>query len=518
MNSVRKHFLFLSTLTFINGLCVMIMEMVGARLLAPWLGSSIIVWSSLIGVILASMSIGYGLGGKLADTTLNHPGDIATHNAYQQLSRMFLLASGAVILTGYIQYPLLQYLTTIRSLHITAIFAAILMFAPISLLCGMISPFITRCAIHDPSQAGTVIGKLNAISTIGSIAGTFLGGFVLIAWFGSVQILWGIAFCLLICALLIKRKPYWPKLVLLTLLALCTLSYYHETEQLKKQGIVRIESPYTTLSIEDTIMEGRPVRVVKTDPRTYQSGEYLDEPNALQVPYTRYYELATRHNPQAHNILMLGGGGFSVPKWLLAGHSGLKHCNISIDVIEMDPKMTVVARQYFNAPIEDKRLKIYHEDARRFINRAALEVQQNQRQPYDLIFGDVFNTNTVPFHLGSVEAAQRIHTLLSQDGIFLMNMISGVEGDNSRVMQSIYHAFAEVFPEVYLYRPFPDLDTTIPQNIMLLATRQPLIFNNDQDIIKLAPMLASRITLPIPDNIPALRDNYAPVERYKLGF
>ncbi len=514
---------------FLNGMAVMVFEMVGARLLAPWLGTSVVVWTSLIGVILAGLSLGYWLGGRFADTTLRSASDkkkqkeearALQRRAWGLLSRILLAAAAFVVCAALLQDSLLPYLAAaIPSLHLATLAAALLLFAVPSVLCGMVSPYVIRLAIQDNPRAGGVIGTLTACSTIGSIVGTFLGGFVLISFFGSRDIALGTAVCLLAAAFCAKARPLTPKFFVIGLIVACGLLGRVTALAQAEAGTYIRESAYNTMRVSEGSQDGRAARFLMTDPGSSQSGMYLDAPTDLAFSYTRWYALATRMAPSAKRVLMLGGGGFSVPKWILAGKSGLDPERVEIETVELDPGITRVAGEFFEAPVDDPRLRVHHEDARIFLNTRASRVDGSYG-PYDLIFGDVFNSYyTVPFHMGTVEAAERIHTLLAEDGIFMMNIIAAVEGDNGRLLRGIRAAFAEVFGEVYVFPVQVPGRPDAVQNVMLLAFRTPRDTPVDEAAHpELARFRSNLYTAPFPEDVPALRDDFAPVERYTLGF
>lgn len=512
----------------------MVLEMVGARLLAPWLGTSITVWTSLIGVILASLSLGYWLGGRLADATLARPPKGKEQTASQKplrrhararatLASLLLMAALFVCITAFVQSFVLEFLAaTTLSLYMAAVCAALLLFAVPSVLCGMVSPYAMRLAISGQSHSGTIIGNLNAVSTIGSILGTFLGGFVLIAWFGTREILFGVAVCLLVAALVAQTRPLAPKLALLSLVLLAGFASHSYAGYLESTGSFMVETPYNSMRITEGTLENRPVRLLLTDPGSCQSGAFPDAPNELAFAYTKFYALATALAPRAERVLMLGGGGYSVPKWLLTGQSPLDPQTLRLDVVELDPGMTRVAQSHFWTPANDARMKIFHQDARRFLNHRAALRAQHQFPAYDLIFADVFNSYyTVPFHVGTREAAEKISTLLAPDGIFMMNIITGIEGENGRLFRSLYHAFAEVFPAVMVFPVHDENDGTLLQNVMLMAAKQPFALTEDS-VKKLPPhirdMYHHKWTRSVDTDVPPLADNFAPVERYTLGF
>ena len=536
----------LALVVFLNGMAVMVLEMVGARLLAPWLGTSVVVWTSLIGVILASLSVGYWLGGRLADgymrpTAAPSPAKKAGKSrrepdaahaepdktrAVAVLANLLVGASVLVFITAMIQGFVLEALAkAFSSLHLAAVFAALLLFAMPSVLCGMVSPYAVRLAITDSETSGAVIGRLNAISTVGSIVGTFLGGFVLISWFGSTETTLGVSAIMLAAAALVRLRPLLSKATLALCLLLAVFGSKSYADYIAKQGTLSMETLYSSVRVADGTMAGRPVKLLFTDPGSCQSGSFVDDPAELAFAYTKFYALGTTMNPQAKRILMLGGGGYSVPKWLLAGRSELASPDFSLDVVELDPGITELAQKYFNTPADDPRMRIHHEDARTFINRAAGEVPAGSSGPYNLIFADIFNSYySVPFHVGTVEAARNVHALLADDGIYIMNIITAVNGDNGRLLRSIRNAFAEVFAEVHLFPVQSAYSGAMVQNVMLMAFRTPRPLPDPKTgglSPHIADMLANRWTAPLPApeaDVPPLRDNFAPVERYTLGF
>lgn len=521
----------LAFVVFLNGMAVMILEMAGARLLAPELGTSIIVWTSLIGVILASLSIGYWLGGRLADKVLLGSGDDSGKHAYAVLSRLLATAASSSFLAAALGiFVPAAVRGAVSSLHLATVVTALALFALPALLCGMVSPYAVRLAITTNDTAGAVIGRLNAIGTIGSIVGTFLGGFVLLAWFNTSAIILGVAASLLLASVLVRARPVASKAIL-GLLILAGLignasftSWLHQTGF--AQGLpITIDSPYASIRVAKARQGEREALMLTTDPGSAQSGMYIDDPQELMFAYTRYYDIGAAMNPGAKRILMLGGGGYSVPKWLLGGRSYLQEKDYRLDVVELDPGMTGVAEEFFAAPLSDPRLRIFHEDARGFINRVAAMTPEDGRQQYDLIFADIFNSwYSVPFHVGTVEAADKIHALLADNGIYIMNIISAVSGDNGRLLRSIRSAFLNSFAEVHIFPVQNKFAGSEIQNVMLMAFKTPRPLPDpllEAVPPRIARLLDNRWTSPFPpeeDDVPALRDNFAPVERYTLGF
>lgn len=182
----------LEIIAFCCGALVMVLEMVGARVLAPHVGTSAVVWTSLIGVVLACLAVGAWLGGRLADRHLSRRG-LAFILTGASLGSA--LAAGTHRLVGE------ALSVAITDIHLAAVACALGILALPALCCGMISPYIIRLRIRDVATSGATVGRLYALSTAGSIVGTFLGGFVLISFFASGTILWGVALGLLLLSL-----------------------------------------------------------------------------------------------------------------------------------------------------------------------------------------------------------------------------------------------------------------------------------------------------------------------------
>jgi len=169
-----KKYILLVTV-FFSGFIVMVFELIGSRILGPFIGTSIFVWTSLIGVILASLSLGYYLGGKAADKNPN----------LEKLSSIFFLAAFFMSLTFIFKDILLVFLQLyVRDIKISSIISSLLLFAPASVFFGMVSPYVIRLRIVQLEDSGSIIGNLFAISTFGSILGTFSSGFFLIPFLG----------------------------------------------------------------------------------------------------------------------------------------------------------------------------------------------------------------------------------------------------------------------------------------------------------------------------------------------
>ncbi len=488
----------LEIIAMISGMLVMILEMTGARVMAPHLGTSITVWTSLIGVVLACLALGACLGGRLADRGAST----------RQLALILAWAGSGMALTALLHESVGFWITTkVFNPYMAAVLCAAVLFGLPATFFGMVTPYVIRLSMIDVTTSGRVVGRLYALSTLGSIAGTFLGGFVLISWFGSTHILLGGSAVMLLLSALACTSPIRGRACLLVLVAIgAWLSASWTRFQEKNGGMISVETPYNHIRIARTMnFQGRELLYLSTDPGRFQSAMFVDDPDELALPYTKFYALGPMLAPRAERVLMLGGGGYSVPKWLLAGRSGLKAEGLRVDVVEIDPGMTRVAREYFRLQ-EDERLGVFHEDVRVFCNR--------NTEQYDLVFVDVFGSSyTVPFHAGTVEAAAAMRRAVADDGILLMNVIASAEGEAANLLWSIRNGLAEHFAEVHVLAVHEPDNASVIQNFMLLALPQarPGVLVDGAELA----YYRARLIPPGPDVAP-LRDEFAPVERYAL--
>lgn len=486
----------LEIIAFCCGALVMVLEMVGARVLAPHVGTSAIVWTSLIGVVLACLATGAWLGGRLADRHLSRRG----------LARILLGAAlGSALAAGTHRWVGATLCAATPDIRLAAVACALGILALPALCCGMTGPYITRLRIRDVATSGATVGRLSALSTAGSIAGTFLGGFVLISYFPSSAILWGVALGLLLLSL--AACPSRPRGRLVLLAALPALALW---DGQARPVPLMLESPYNCMVIHEEQDGDRAVRILSTDPGYSQSGMYLDDPDELYFDYTRFYALAVQARPQARDVLMLGGGGGSVPKWLLAGKSGLDAAALRLTVVELDPAMTKVARRWFCLPADDPRLRLVHADARTFLDR--------QREQYDILLVDVFSScYSIPFHMGTSEAFAAMRRALRPGGVLAMNVIAAVEGEDGRLLRAIHAGLRQHFARVEVFCVSSPGCPAQLQNLMVLAFTDSGTRLRPDGPPEQAAMLACRYPRPVPAAEP-LRDDFAPVERFALSL
>ncbi len=488
---------------FVCGALVMIYEITGSRIVAPFLGASTYVWTSLIGVILGALSLGYWLGGRTADSRPD----------VRMLAGAIFTAGGLVGVTILFKDIALAMISQAPVwLEVRTLFAALVLFAPASIALGFVIPYATKLRLGSLKDSGKTVGRLYALSTVGSIAGTFLAGFFLIPFVGSVRTLYLIAVVLFVLAIVLGGLAFTRHNFALITIFVLGVAGSEGTSYLlfRSNNLYDIDTEYSRVRVFDTKdpHTGRIMKAMATDPSYVQSARYLDGDD-LALAYTRFYHLVRFYKPGHKKALMIGGAGYSFPQAHLRNYP-----DAAIDVVEIDPGMTEIAERFFNLK-DDPRLNIFHEDGRVFLrNRADGQ--------YDAVFMDAFGSLfTVPYQLTTVEAVRDMHRLLNDDGVVIFNIGSAIHGPASYFLRAELATYRAVFADVHLYKVHSDNPDERLQNLMIVACKR--VCNSDQpqpvvatefDGTNLNKLLANRYNGDLPADLPVLTDDLAPVERY----
>ena len=483
----------LEFVVFISGAVVMIFELVGSRILAPYMGTSLVVWTSIIGIILGSLSLGYFLGGKIADIKPN----------YKQLSFIILMAAVFIFFTAVLKDLILgNILSFIKDLRISGAIASIILFAPASIGLGMVSPYAVKLKIKNLNNTGSTVGNLYALSTIGSIVGTFSAGFFLIPFFGTSKIVYILSLILIFLSFILFIKKYKIHFIFFVIMFLFLFDYLP-----LKDIIIDVDSLYNRIWIIEAKEKktNRIVRYITTDPHGAQSAVYIDDPADLVFDYLKFYSLSNHFNGNIKKALLIGGGIFTYPQHFIE-----KNKEAEIDVVEIDSKFFDLAREHFFYK-DNEKINIIHEDGRTFLN--------NNKKKYDCIFLDVFNSKlSVPFQLTTKETVKRIYHSLNNNGLVMVNLISAVEGEKSKFLRAEYVTYNSVFPHVYVF-PIKDIEKKLEtQNIILVALKNEDLPEFTSNIKEYNDMLNNLWTNEITKDIPILTDDHSPVEFYVLNL
>ncbi|MFC1608768.1 fused MFS/spermidine synthase [Patescibacteria group bacterium] len=478
---------------FVCGAVVMIFELVGSRILGPYFGTSIFVWTSLIGIVLGSLSLGYYYGGIFADRS----------PYIKNLALIIFLAAVTIGLVAMLKGIFLTFLMGhISGIKISSIIASIVLFAPVGVLLGMVSPYAAKIKLDDLNSSASTIGNLYAISTLGSISGTFLAGFYLIPHFGTNKLLIILAIILLMVSFILSKNFLrGVRILFLVSLFFGWIMINKVAQIMNDEGFNDIDTEYSRIWIydaENTEKKAR-VRIMGINNENHSS-MFLDS-DELVNDYTKFYHLARFFNPDFKNALMLGGAGYSYPKDFLR-----KYQHATIDVVEIDPKVTDLARKHFRLK-DDPRLNIFHEDGRVYLNQVG--------KKYDVIFGDAFSSRcSVPYHMTTREFIEKEFDALNDEGVVILNLVSSLEGEKSLFLNAEYATYKSIFPQVFL---FPVMDVSNEdeyQNIILVALKSEKKIDFKSDDLEIEEFLGHLWRGEMEINKPILTDDYAPVDYY----
>jgi len=449
-------------IVFISSACMMVLELVAGRIIAPYVGVSLYTWTSVIGVILAGMSLGNYMGGRLADRWAS----LGLLGIIFLLGGLFSLGIMAADVLG-LRMPN-SWPIVLRILGLTVA----LFFLPSSIL-GGVSPIVVKLAVRDLAKTGRTVGKISAAGAVGSIVGTFATGFWLISAFGTHVIVWGVAAVLLLVALLfgVAGRRNAAPLGKGAALLLGTLIIAGASMVAVRQGWLQspctLETNYFCIKVRSDTRDGEPVRVLILD-RLVHSYSSLTNPAKLVYGYEQVYAEATEY---AHQVLaqegredrdlralFIGGGGYTFPRYMEA-----KYPDSALDVVEIDPGVTQVAHDLLGLR-PDSGIVTYNEDARLFMEDAPSKA-------YNLIMGDAFNDYSVPYHLTTREFNDRVRSWLTGDGLYMVNLIDGPRRD---FLRSYAHTLGQSFSHVYIVPAVRSWRESPRVTFVLIATETAL--------------------------------------------
>lgn len=481
---------------FLCGAVVMIFELVGSRVLGPYFGTSIFVWTSLIGIILGSLSLGYYYGGKISDK----------NPKFSILALIIFISAIFVGLTIFIKDPLLLFLQmSFSDIKIGTLIGSVVLFFPTSFLLGMVSPYAVKLKMENLENSGSTVGNLYAISTVGSIFGTFLSGFYLIPRFGTNKLLVILAIILIINSLLLNWKKFLELRAVALFLSFVIFFTIGGVNFIPdKENFIDVDTPYNRVWIYDKkfSVNNVNIKVRRMGINNENHSTMIIGRDELANKYTRYYHLAKYFKPDFKKTLMLGGAGYSYPKDYL-----LKYPQATMDVVEIDPKITELAKKYFNLK-DDPRLNIFHEDGRVYLNRT--------KNKYDVIFGDAFSSrHSLPYQLTTKEAVQKKYEILNEDGVVILNIISSIEGGQGKFLRAEYATYKSIFPQVYLFPTEDKNNGAEVQNVILVAmkSQKELSFSGSGSD-ELDGFFQQLWKGEIENDMPVLTDDFAPVDYY----
>jgi hypothetical protein len=471
------------------------LEILAGRLLAPYIGVSLYTWTSIIGVILAGVSLGNWAGGVWSDRGAN-----------ERSVAIVLTLSGttclAVLLTLTLLAPWLETMQ-LSALGASFIYVCALFFVP-SFFIGIITPVLTTLALQRRTRTGHVVGMMNALSAAGSIIGTFLAGYWLIQYFGTHNL---IIACAIACYLL--AIPFYighlriadTAILMLTLLIIMLTyqrnGYSSPCDRESQYFCIRI------VNASDMVPHGFANAMVLDN--LLHGVNHETRPDMLVYPYVHAIdEIVHKHfdsKVEKLDYFFAGGGSYTHPRAISSLYPEAR-----VTVSELDPAVTQMATDHMNVTTDS--IEIIHQDARRVL-------QQYKQQRFDVIVGDVFHDITLPFHLVTREYAQLIKSRLEQNGIYIMNIVDS-EID-PLLVKSIYKTLLTEFRYVNIWTG-GDTSKTLRQTYILSASHGhdlPNKIDATHGFQRSWQKANNRILengKPL-ERLPLLSDNYVPVDR-----
>ena len=425
----------------VSGASVLALEILGTRILGPFYGVSLFLWSALISVTLGALALGYTIGGRWADRG----------PSLMRLASVLALAGVWTALIPWIRTPVLLLVEPL-GLRGAVLLASFILFAPPLVLLGMVTPYAVRLRVTRVGEVGRAAGNIYAVSTLASVAAALLTGFVLVPGVGvrRLTILVGV-FLLLgaaVAALAARdsRRRVLPALVFFLAGAGALWQMPRVVPQAHGNLLAVTQSPYGEIRVLDKnglrylVIDGS--LHTQIDPATGES----------HFRYVVAMDLAKLMFSQPGKALVVGLGGGSVVK-------GLARSLWKVDAVEIDLEVVRLAGEYFGLEADDA--EVFTMDGRRFLNR--------ERGPYDLIVLDAFGSGSVPFHLVTREFFGLVKRSLAPGGIVALNLET--RGWDDILVRSVAATLAPDFREV-LALPTQEPPNTLGNVILLASDRE----------------------------------------------
>lgn len=466
------------------GMTTMATEMSGSRLIAPYFGNSLFIWANLIGLILIYLTLGYYLGGRLADRRPEP----------RLLCWLTMTASAFIAALPFVAQPIMglaiKGVDQVSAGAFLGSFAVtVLLFAiPITIL-GMVPPFAIRLRMTGVESAGNVSGNLYALSTMGSIIGTFLPVLVLIPWIGTRDTMLLFAGILAAVSAAGLGRAVWAGVPLVIMVGIAVPQGAIKPDP---DSIFETESPYQYIQVVDKggtkylkLNEGWAVHSVY-DPDRVLTGGYWD-----------YFSIAPwfAGDKAPEKVLVIGNAAGSIPRLLTAFYP-----DVQVDGVEIDPGVVDVGREYFD--MNEPNLTIHVADGRPFLKTSA--------DSWDLIVIDAFRQPYIPFYLTTREFFDETREHLTEHGVVMINV--GKTPGDSAVADAIAATMRDVFPSVYSFEAGRF-------NELVIATNQPSSADGPASRISaMPPQVAALVQKILPKLVEVqpggtiLTDDKAPVE------
>jgi MFS family permease len=469
-----------ATLVFFTSASVLVIEILAGRLLAPFLGVSLETYTGIIGTVLAGMALGGALGGRLAD-----------RRDPRSLVGPALVTGGGLALMSLPVVSLLGPPLAGGGPFEIVVLAA-LAFFPSAAVLSAVSPMVAKLRLGNLADTGSVVGGLSAAGTAGALVGTFATGFVLIAALPSRPIVVALGLALVVVGMALSwsmgPRRVVPVAVAVTVLAGLVV--------LALPGRCQYETAYYCVRVEADPRHPSGRTLVLDNLR--HSYVDLDDPAHLEFRYARLLARAIDTGTGAGplRVLYLGGGGFTLPRWVEATRPGSE-----ARVLEIDPDLVGIARDRLGLRTGPG-LEVRVGDAR-------LSLDDEPTAAYDVVIGDAFGGLSVPWHLTTVEVVRQVRRVLRPGGIYGVNVI---DGGPRRFLHAEVASLAAVFEHDTLIDPPARDGGAVANHVVVAGDAAPgltpaSVAAEDGSVVP-PEELAVRLR-----GAPLLTDDHAPVDQ-----
>ena len=412
-----------ATFAFLGSGCLLVLEIVAGRLVAPTLGVSLYTWTSIIGVVIGGVSLGNYLGGRLADRWPTR----------STLSLVYLAAVAAsLIMLGLVHSITSLELPSSAPAFLQVLWLTTVLFFVPSTILGAPTPVLSRMSLQSVDHTGRVVGRIQAAASLGSVVGAFLTGFLLIPVVGVRLIVVGVAAVLF--ALALVAHPWWRRRRAYELGSLAAVIVTAGALSVGSHGGCVKESAYYCIKVLESTDHTQRELILD---HLVDSQVNLADPSVPVYEYEKLYAQVIDFN-FPHDLpldaFQIGGGGYTFPRYLD------KNFQASTLVAEIDPGVTDVARTYLRFR-DTLGIEIVHDDARRVLRSLP------SSRTFDLVLGDAFNDYEVPYQLTTREFHRLVAAHLKPGGLYLLNVIDGVNFD---FLRSEIRTLRQTFPYVAL--------------------------------------------------------------------
>jgi len=468
----------------------MVVEILGAKMLSPYVGMSHFVWTAQIAVTLVALACGYYVGGRVADSS-------------QELSRLYWAILGAavylavtVLICRPVAYWCLDFNLAIGSL----LASGILFFIPLALL-AMTGPFLVRVITSSVLGVGTNVGRLTAISTVGSFLGTLLIGYLMIPFMPNSMTMYFTALGLMLVCIgyfAVFRRPATAPLAVILLMLLLTgvgMRYDHGSASKDKLELFRGNSHFGQLQVFDAQEGSR--RYYLNDFLTQNTYDPVTKQSLSHFTYL-LSGLARTYTSNITDVLCIGLGIGIVPMDF-ATHGA------KVDVAEINPAVVPVAVKFFN--LDTNKLHITIDDGRHFLNRCD--------KKYDAVILDAFLGDSSPSHLLTREAFASVRRVLHPEGVLVINLFGDLESGKDFLAASLEKTLRAIFPSVRIHaNGSGNMFFVASSKPSLEFVRQPDLSVVHPEVVEDAREAYKDLVATIPEDGRVLTDDYNPADYY----